>query len=493
MNFIADFSRLETLSESNKTWSLLRAKTAPLIISFLKNIFAVEREVDYEYARANLKEFLSQVKAKLDTEEQKTTANDYIQAWISRGLLIELNDKLTMTDAAQKAIEFVEKLETRIVSTSATHLEILLDAVQKLYINVGTDKRLRMREIDSQIKKLQQEKKLIRENKDYALDDYSKRERVKAIYDMAANLPSDFRRLEEETVEAAKQTRTRIILDDSTKGQLIEDVLKYEEEQRRTDYGQAYEGFFKLICQEELCSKFKDQMEYILTRSFVEDVLNKKQKNFLHNLVNILVDDCDRIRSVRARIDANLRSYLESGEFKENKRVNKLISMLEKEAVNLKELDINMYTKELPVSIEKNKVIIRSVETLSKALKVPDRAPELSEIEMHENQSHISQDILNQLDGVRLSDVRKKIISMLGKTAAMSVGEIISRSILRHGLEEVVAFVRVAREINTDETAQTEEIIVKLPSEEGEKKYRITLPKIMLSSRMIQDHTNDRK
>lgn len=42
-----------------------------------------------------------------------------------------------MTDADQKAIDFCDRLENIVVSTSATHLEILQQEVQKLYIQVA--------------------------------------------------------------------------------------------------------------------------------------------------------------------------------------------------------------------------------------------------------------------------------------------------------------------------------------------------------------------
>ena len=104
MNFISDFSRYNSLLEVNNTWKLLRAKSAPFVISFLKNIFAKEREVPYEYARANLKEFLDELVNKLTPEERKQSAKDYLRDWMDRGWIRELDNKIFMTDAAQKAI-----------------------------------------------------------------------------------------------------------------------------------------------------------------------------------------------------------------------------------------------------------------------------------------------------------------------------------------------------------------------------------------------------
>lgn len=85
MNFISVFSKYSSILEINNTWKLLRAKSAPFVISFLKNIFSKDREVPYEYARANLKEFSDDLVNKLSPEDRKQSAKDYLREWMDRG------------------------------------------------------------------------------------------------------------------------------------------------------------------------------------------------------------------------------------------------------------------------------------------------------------------------------------------------------------------------------------------------------------------------
>lgn len=486
MNFISDFSRYSSLLEINNTWKLLRAKSAPFVISFLKNIFSKEREVPYEYARANLKEFLDELVNKLPPEDKKQSAKDYLREWMDRGWIRELDNKLFMTDAAQKAIEFCDRLENKVVSTSATHLEILQQEVQKLYIQVVENKTLSLRELNSKIKELQAEKRRISDGKFAKLNEYQKQEKIKAVYDMASRLPSDFRKLEEETVDIARKIRVQMIEDAQTKGQLLSDVLEQENIQRKTEYGAAYEGFFALICEENVYKNFKKQIDFILSKPIAQ-YLDKKQQNFLHSLTEVLVTECDRVRKIRNRIDENLRSYLESADYRENQIVTSLISKLEQEAVKFKNQDFNLYTKEMNLSLDKAGVKVSSVESLEQALKVPDKEVTLGSLEEHENSKTISSDILKQLDTVRLSDVRATIRSLIGKTAQMSVGEIIKKVNLRYGLEEIVAFVRVAREMNKAEVNEFEEIIVKVPAQNGFKELKVKLPKIVLTSQLVRN------
>ena len=235
----------------------------------------------------------------------------------------------------------------------------------------------------------------------------------------------------------------------------------------------------------ELRDEFNSQIDFILDKPIAKH-LDKKQQKFLHSFIDILVNECDRVRKVRAQIDANLRAYLESSEFKENRLLTKTISKLEKEAVKLKDTGINLYTKLLETSLEKGNVKVFSVEALKNAIKVAPKEAKLGEFVEHENSKVIRSEILKQIDTVKLSDVKNTIKKILGNASSLSVGSIIERTQLKYGLDEVVAFVRVARELNKDPILEQEEIIVKnISQHKGSLKIR--LPKIILSSQMLRD------
>ena len=161
MNFIADYTTLNDLLTNNKTWKLLRADRAPLILAFLKNLFNNETEVSYGSARANLIEFLKQLEPDLnqaDFENIVTSkSSDLLREWINNGWLTELNNNVTLTDSSQRALDFCNLLANRTVNTSATHLQIFLNELQQLYVRVGIDKKARTSELIKQKKELEEE------------------------------------------------------------------------------------------------------------------------------------------------------------------------------------------------------------------------------------------------------------------------------------------------------------------------------------------------
>jgi len=114
MNFLADYTKLNDLLGTNRTWKLLRADRAPLIIAFLKNLFANETEVPYGTARANLIEFLKQIEPELEKENFEnivtSKSSDLLREWINNGWLTELNNCITLTDSSQRALDFCNLL-----------------------------------------------------------------------------------------------------------------------------------------------------------------------------------------------------------------------------------------------------------------------------------------------------------------------------------------------------------------------------------------------
>ncbi len=62
MDFFTDYYLLQEQVSENKTWKLLRADNADVILAFLKNVFKEEREIPYDEAYVLLTGFLNDLK-----------------------------------------------------------------------------------------------------------------------------------------------------------------------------------------------------------------------------------------------------------------------------------------------------------------------------------------------------------------------------------------------------------------------------------------------
>ncbi len=487
MNFLTDYSNIKELLDSNRTWKLLRADHAPIILAFLKNLFKNVRDVSYEQARAELKECFQDIKSTYGAEIPFRQSSDYLRNWMDEGWLMEINGSLTMTDAAQRAIAFVEMLESRIVSTSATHLQILQNEVETLFIDVSTNKTFRVGALSKQLLDLQTRINAIEMGGGSILSHSEQREKMRTIYELAQRLPSDFRKLEEETREIDRQTRIRMIENFNTKGQVLEHILEDEREMRLTEYGTAYEGFFRMICNSADLDKFKFQIEELLKHQ-VSDCLSEDEKYFLRELTEILVKECDRVRRVRSSIDENIRFYLENTDFMENRAVDQLLSKLEQLAVKLKDAPINLRTEKVDFEINSGSVKVDSIKVYT--LRSPDEMVDFSEIQDNTNAGSISDRVLDSLDTVRMSEIRENIRKTLGRASVLSVAEIIERNPIHYGLSEVVSYVRAAQEYGA-QYSQEQDVVEVADYKHPGRMLRITIPRQFVSSQQVRQSQRD--
>ena len=239
-----------------------------------------------------------------------------------------------------------------------------------------------------------------------------------------------------------------------------------------------------MLCDSEVVDKFKSQMAFVLSQPIAQ-YLNKNEISFLKKMIPVLLSECQHVQDVRSRIDENLRMYVESSDFQENRTVTELLSKLERFGVMLKDTTSNLQRERLDIKLEGGGIKVCSIENFR--IKRPDEITDYSGVQEHQNSSVISNHIIKSLDTVRIKDVRDSIRRTLGRASSMTVAEIISRNKILYGLQEVVAYVRVANELKAElDQSQNDQIEVK-DFRNPNKILRITIPRQVLNSQNMRD------
>lgn len=132
--YFARFSRLRTV---HPAWRLLAADSAPLILSFLADLFAQTSEVAFSRAKVALDAEL--IRWKESGLEVQDSAASYLRQWIASGWLREQDDVLLSTSACDVALRFARGLDRRDQSATASHLRVVQDAVRDLAIAMSPD------------------------------------------------------------------------------------------------------------------------------------------------------------------------------------------------------------------------------------------------------------------------------------------------------------------------------------------------------------------
>ena len=170
-----------------------------------------------------------------------------------------------------------------------------------------------------------------------------------------------------------------------------------------------------------------------------------------------LARESGRVFQVRRRTEEGLRAYIESGAALENRMIERLLSQLEKQAVNLTlEQQCDLKT-EMQVDLAVGSVQISSPENF--ALKSPNEHMDTRGVQQQQNRKEPSNQMLHYLDSVQVREVAEKARHTLLKKGAMSIAHLTQEHPLQAGLEELVAYLRIAKAIKAPQlTEQNEQI-----------------------------------
>ena len=483
MRFQGLQAKYRRLYNESGAWKLLRADNAPLILAFLADLFSETSEVPFSRARVALDAELARCR-ELGIWETETTANTYLNQWIRYGWLREMNDMLTKTDASEIAFRFCQGLDERGVGTTASHLRIVQEAVRDFAMAISPNPDERVALLDHKKSEIQREIDALRGGVVIQLCEAEQRERIREIYQLASVLTGDFRRVEDEIRQLDQELRIQIIHNGSNRGDILLSVMEKEALLATTDAGSAFEGFFHLLCDQNRSVEFRDQLHSILSRPVAEQ-LSWEQRRFLSQLMRELNRESDRVFQVRRRTEEGLRTYIESGAAQENRAVNILLGKLERVAVALKNASCNLQISTdlfLPVGSVK----ISSPESMR--LRSPDEKLDTSGITEQKNSRELSMQVFDYLDTVQIRVVAEQTFETLKKYGPMTIASIANLNPLKSGLEELVAYLRIAKSIKAISLEKKE--LVKIFDKQGIF-LRASIPGFLLSADLFPHDLNE--
>ena len=434
---------------------MLRSDNAPYILAFIADMFCEESEIPYGRARIMLDAEIERSR-ELGIWSTEISAANYLNQWIMSGWLREMDDLLTKTDASEIALRFCKGLDERNSGTTASHLRIVQNAVRDLEIAITSNTNKRLSLLESKKAEIQQEIDALQAGVVPEFNEAEQKEQLINIYQLASVLTGDFRRVEDEIRVLDKDLRVQIIEGDSSRGGVLLSVMDKEELLSTTDAGSAFEGFFQLLCDQNRSMEFSEQLRSILSRPVAQH-LSGSQHQFLSKLMRELNRESERVFRVRRRTEEGLRSYIESGVATENQAVDRLLSKLERQALLLRDKGFDLKT-ETALCLPVGPIKIKSPESMR--LRNPDDRIDTSGVDEIANSREPSSHVLNCLETVQVKEIAQLTLSMLQKLGPMSIAELVKLNPLKSGLEELVAYLRVAKAIGATVIEQKEDVVV---------------------------------
>lgn len=268
-------------------------------------------------------------------EDRAVLARRELRDWIKRGLIVEREGRLYATDALEEALRFVNALDNRIMTSTASRLSVVQREIENVEASLNPDPKTRTRHIRRQIQDLEEQLAAVEAGNVRVLSEREGIEQIRDIFNLATSLRADFRRVEDSWREADRKLRMAIVSEQHHRGTVVDQLLDSHDTLLETPEGQVFHGFQQQLSRAIELDHMKLRLRTILKHPYTAAALTPQQQNELRWLVMRLVQESETVIQARARIERDVKGFLKTGLAAEHHRVGMLLNEIFQHALNI--------------------------------------------------------------------------------------------------------------------------------------------------------------
>lgn len=473
-------------------WILLATRRAPLILSCLKTLFEESNDgIPFEDAIQHLAgilgDHISQEQYEIKQDNLPLQASRELREWIKRRLIVERDRRIFATDALELAITFVESLDNRFMTSTASRLSTVQREIENLETHLNPNPANRISVLRRRIGDLERELHEAEVGNIGVLETHQAIEQIREVFNLATSLRADFRRVEDSWREADRVLRQSIIGEQYHRGEIVERLLNDQEALLNTPEGRVFDSFQQQLRLSAELTTMSERLRVILSHPSASDALNRIQRHELRWLVKRLVDESQTVLQARARSERDVRGFMKTGLAAEHHRVGHLLNELfslalkfdwQRQAVRKKEVPLP------PVGVALSGV--SAIERL-RFKEVDDEAEQTLDLSNHAaDLAQIGDDFWDAFNGLDREALLQQTLELLAQeNRPIGLAELATLLPPEHDLETFAYWIGMAREAGIDVRDDQREYVA-LPDDEGHL-WRFNLPGIRMESQTLKD------
>jgi hypothetical protein len=335
------FDEIGWLRANSPAWRLLRADSAPLVLSFLHHVFVADNVRSIAEA-----ELVSRLDDELYALNERSPgsfpkpAKAYLDDWARpesgwlRKYYPEGTDEphFDATPAVEKALQWVRALGEREFIGTESRLNTIFDLLRQIVFGTEPDPRTRIEELQRKKQQIDDEIARIESGDFDMLDSSGVRDRYQQFSATARELLADFREVEENFRKLDRQLREKIAGWHGGKGELLDDVLGSRESIAGSDQGRSFQGFYDFL----LSQARQDELSDLLAK--VHQVTDTAERDpRLRKVHYDWLDAAERTQATVRQLSEQLRRFLDDQVWLENRRVTEILRDIEARALRLRD------------------------------------------------------------------------------------------------------------------------------------------------------------
>lgn len=448
------------LRRRHPAWGLLRANTAPLVLTFLGAVFVEEntRSVPRSELVGRLEEFLQAVRADLpedDGPRYARTAKEYVDDWAdpSTGWLRAYYPPAAdepcydATPAVEKALSWLRALQPAPFVGTESRLNTVVELLRQMAFGAELDPEVRLAELHRRRREIQQQIDDVEAGRIDVLDEVAQRDRYQQFAATARELLADFRQVEENFRTLDRGLREKIATWSGGKGELLDEVLGDRRGIADSDQGRSFHAFYDFLLSASRQEEFAD----LLTRVLALPEFGGE--GWARHIHHDWLDAAERTQGTVRQLSDQLRRFLDDQVWLENRRVMEVLHDIERHALAVRDLvpgarsgsppGATVPGPEIPVVLPTERPLYRPRRRLTLASDGIGEAAERADPAALYEQVHVDQ-----------ARLRAAVADRLARQPVAALADILAEHPLEQGLAELVGYLSVREGVATSFDAE---------------------------------------
>lgn len=487
------FDEASRIIATSPLLKMLRAHTAPLMLSFFQQEFLQDKRksVPQQELVRHLAEYLEFLDGEEGTYEEETDskidtlilARKYLDKWTDQLRLLILNrdndgeNHYDLTIEAERAVQFVETLQTRKshVGTESRFKDIF-HKLRELVENSSSDPNQKLNDLEKQKNQLEEEIRIIKDSGKVpsVYNDTQIKERFEDINRMARELVTDFREVERNFKDIGHEIYEKQQQQLFSKGEILGIALDSWEELKEKDQGRSFYAFWQFLqsesSQQELQQLVAKVYELVKQKGISqgEDHFLKRIKRYLHQYGQKVVESNQRMadRLNRVLAEKSLAERRRAQELTQEIRML-CLSCIDYPPKEKGFIEIEIFKAEVHLIAHRTLHEPHQGREIKHAVSADEQLPDNLDLGRLFDQFYVDKTVL-----------QKNIQHFLNVQTSVSLGEILAVFPPEKGLTEVLTYMSLATQSPRHQISNEEGELIYLNKD---KSRVIELPKITFS------------
>jgi flagellar motility protein MotE (MotC chaperone) len=472
-----DHDSADALWQRHPAWRLLRAQSAPLILSFLGAHFVEENRgaTPQSSLASALDDHLFSINLDRDDPRYARSPEVYLGEWVEAGWLRRFypsgSDQVhyDALPSLERAYAWVVGLAVRSFVGTESRLHTVVELLRQIVHGTESDPEARLSELRRRREIIDREIAEVSAGTVVLLGGTAIRDRYQQFGATARELLSDFREVAENFRSLDRGAREQIAAWDGSKGDLLDELVGSRSDINSSDQGRSFQAFYDFLLSESR----QDELSDLLAK--VERIEQIDSDRRLHTIHHDWSEAAERTQAAVRQISEQLRRFLDDQVWLENRRVVDLARQIEAAALACRDVP----PKHLHLSIDRPGV------SMSLPFERPlyDARPDAHVSSLLDPLADSAVDVTTLFDQKfvdqgRLAD---NIRAVVPRRSAALLTDIITLYPVQHGAAEIVGYLALTDDdidITIDEGAE-----IFIDYADGDLIRRARLPKVLVSRR----------